>query len=95
MARRDGSDDGALHDINDDNLPPHSGLDDGPLHDANDDNLPRHSGLDDGPLHDVNDDHRGSRGADDILRGGDTRWSFSIQSRSSLFIMFLFPTVKR
>jgi hypothetical protein len=26
---------------------------------------------------------------------GDTRWSFSIQSRSSLFIMFLFPTVKR
>ena len=26
---------------------------------------------------------------------GDTRWSFSIQSRSSLFIMFLFLTVKR
>jgi hypothetical protein len=57
MARRDGRDDGPLHDANDDNLPRHSGLDDGPTHDANDDNLPRHSGLDDGPAHDANDDN--------------------------------------
>ena len=74
MAKQSGNDDGALHDVNDDNLPQNSGLDDGPQHEANDvndDKIAQHSGLDDGPQHDANDD-RGqvNRGADDVLRGG-------------------------
>jgi len=43
----------------------------------------------------VNERAKSSETERHSLAVGDTRWSFSIQSRSSLFIMFLFPTVKR
>jgi hypothetical protein len=45
------SKDGRNHDINDDNLPKHSGKDDAANHNANDDKLPKHSGKDDGLNH--------------------------------------------
>ena len=52
-ARRDAVD----HDVNDDNLPKHSGKDDPANHNANDDNLPKHSGKDDPANHNANDDN--------------------------------------
>jgi hypothetical protein len=58
-----GNDDGANHDVNDDNGGI-SGNDDGANHDVNDDNGGI-SGNDDGANHDVNDDNGGISGNDD------------------------------
>jgi hypothetical protein len=71
-SRHGGADDGAGHDLNDDNgAGHHSGADDGAGHDLNDDNgAGHHSGGDDGAGHDAGDDHGGNGGEAGDDHGG-------------------------